>query len=193
MPAPKKAPLIPPSPVETPEAGGPLNNEAHEKFAQAVAEGMTATAAYRAHVAEPNTLTSSCMVNASKLMAESKVRLRVVELRKDFREVLENKLGVRRETMARKLVEIIEASPEEIANLTNSPLVQKLKRKRRVVGRGEEKEEWETEEVETPSKLAAIQELNKMAGFHEPEKIEHSGSVSIPGLGEAVAATFGRK
>ena len=182
-----------PVPAEKPETGGPLDNAAHENFAQGVAEGMSATGAYRAYVAEEGSSTATCMCNSSKLMADPKVKQRVAELRIEFREALENRLGVRRETIARKLVEIVEASPEEIAGIKNSPLVQKLKRKRRVVGRGEDKEEWELEEIETPSKLEALKELNKMAGFHAPEEVKVSGSVAIPGLGEAVTAVFGRK
>lgn len=170
-----------------------LGKISHERFAQAVAEGMSATAAYRLHVAADGSSTATCMCNSSRLMADAKVKQRVADLRKDFREVLENQLGVRRETIARKLVEIIETPPEEIANTPNSPLAQKIKRKRMRVGQGEEAEEWETEEVEASSRMDAIKELNKMAGFHAPEQIEHSGTVAIPGLSEAVTSIFGRK
>lgn len=159
-----------------------LDNLAHEKFAQAVAEGMSATAAYRAHVAEPGSTTETCMCNSSKLMADTKVKQRVAELRKDFREVLEQQLGVRRETIARKLMEIIETPVEEVANTTYSPLAQKIKRKRIYTGQGEEKEEWETEEVESSSRMDAIKELNKMAGFHAPEQTEQKLEIVISKL-----------
>ncbi len=110
---------------------------------------------------------------------DAKVRQRVAVLRKSFREVLENQLGVRRETIARKLVEIIETPVEEVANSSNSPLAQKIKRKRLFVGRGDDKEEWETEEIETSSRMDAIKELNKMAGWHEAEKVEVSGDDTL--------------
>lgn len=53
-----------------------------EKFAQCVASGLDQSAAYRAAFAvRPGSLPSSINVNASKLMADAKVRQRVAELR----------------------------------------------------------------------------------------------------------------
>lgn len=169
-----------------------LKNLKHEAFAQAVAEGMSGTAAYRANIAEPGTLTTTCMVEASKLLANPNVSQRVAELRKSFQDVLEKQLGVRRETMARKLLEIIETPTEEIANTPNSPLAQKIKRKRIFKGSGEDAEEWEMEEVEASSRMDAIKEINKMAGWYSPEEVKHSGSIGLEVLSEAVAKVFGK-
>lgn len=168
-----------------------LKNQKHEAFAQAVAEGMSGTSAYRAEVAEEGTKTDVCMVNASRLLADAKIALRVSELRTSFREVLEKKLGVRQETVARFLLSVMETPVEEVCE--NSVLAQEVKRSRKFVGRGEDAEEWEVEQIKTPSKMDAAKELNKMAGWYEPEEVKHSGSVEIPGLSEAIAATFGRK
>lgn len=168
-----------------------LKNQKHEAFAQAVAEGMSGTAAYRANVAEPGTKTESCMSLASVLLSDLKIASRVAELRTSFREVLEKRLGVRQETIARFLVGVLETPVEEVSE--NSPLAQEVKRSRKFVGRGEDAEEWEIEQIKTPSKMDAAKELNKMAGWYEPEEVKHSGSVEIPGLSEAIAATFGRK
>lgn len=53
-----------------------------EKFAQAVASGLDQSAAYRrAFTVSPGSKPSSVNVNASKLMADAKVRQRVDELR----------------------------------------------------------------------------------------------------------------
>jgi hypothetical protein len=128
---------------------------------------------------------------ASVLLSDLKIASRVAELRTSFREVLEKKLGVRQETVARFLLSVLETPVEEV--VPDSALAQEVKRTRKVVGRGEEAEEWEVEQVKTPSKMDAAKELNKMAGWYEPEEVKHSGSVEIPGLAEAVAATFGRK
>ena len=168
-----------------------LKNQKHEAFAQAVAEGMSGTAAYRANVAEPGTKTESCMSLASVLLSDLKIASRVAELRTSFREILEKKLGVRQETVARFLLSVMETPVEEVCE--NSALAQEVKRSRKFVGKGEDAEEWEIEQVKTPSKMDAAKELNKMAGWYEPEEVKHSGTIEIPGLAEAVAATFGRK
>ena len=154
-----------------------LKNPKHEAFAQALAEGMSGCAAYRQHVAEVGTKTDACMAAASRLLADVKVSLRVAELRKSFHEVLEQKLGVRQETIARFLVACMETPVEEVAE--NSPLAQEVKRSRKFVGKGEDAEEWEVEQVKTPAKLDAAKELNKMAGWYQPDKVEHSGDEKL--------------
>ena len=91
--------------------------------------------------------------------------------------MLEQKLGVRQETIARFLVACMETPVEEVAE--NSPLAQEVKRSRKFVGKGEDAEEWEVEQVKTPSKLDAAKELNKMAGWYQPDKVEHSGDEKL--------------
>lgn len=154
-----------------------LKKPKHEAFAQAVAEGMSGTGAFRAHVAEQGTKTEACMTGASRLLARDEVRLRVAELRMTFQEVLQERLGVRQETIARFLVSVIETPVEEV--VPNSALAQEVKRSRKIVGRGEDAEEWEVEQVKTPSKLDAADKLAKMAGWYEPEKVEHSGDEKL--------------
>jgi hypothetical protein len=39
----------------------------------------------------------------------------------------------------------------------------------------------------------ALREVGKASAWYAPEEVKHSGSVEIPGLAEAIAATFGRK
>lgn len=39
----------------------------------------------------------------------------------------------------------------------------------------------------------ALSQIGKAVAYYAPEEIKHSGSVEIPGLADAVAATFGRK
>ncbi len=39
----------------------------------------------------------------------------------------------------------------------------------------------------------ALREIGKASAWYAPEEVKHSGSVEIPGLSEAIAATFGRK
>lgn len=39
----------------------------------------------------------------------------------------------------------------------------------------------------------ALDKVGKASAWYAPEEVKHSGSVEIPGLSEAIAATFGRK
>jgi len=39
----------------------------------------------------------------------------------------------------------------------------------------------------------ALREVGKASAWYAPDEVKHSGSVEIPGLSEAIAATFGRK
>ena len=147
-----------------------LTNAKHEAFALGLAEGMSGAASYREHVAEPGAKTSTCMVNASTLLSEPNVSLRVSELRMSFADVLDKKLGVRQETVARFLVAVMETPVGEVNE--SEALCQEIRRSRRVVGKGEAAEEWETEHIKTPSKLDAADRLNKMAGWYAADKIE---------------------
>lgn len=110
-------------------------------------------------------------------MSDVNVSSRVADLRMSFKEVLESKLGVKQETLARHLLSIIETPVGEVSQ--DSPLCQEYARSRKIVGKGEEAEEWETEKVKTPSKLDAIKELNKMAGYYAPEQVESKLEVVI--------------
>lgn len=111
------------------------------------------------------------------MLSDPKISQRVADLRKSFKEVLENKLGVKQETLARHLLSIIETPVGEVTE--ESPLCQEYTRSRQLIGKGEEAEEWETEKVKTPSKLDAIKELNKMAGYYAPEQVESKLEVVI--------------
>lgn len=39
----------------------------------------------------------------------------------------------------------------------------------------------------------ALREIGKASAWYAPDEVKHSGSVEIPGLSEAITATFGRK
>lgn len=144
-----------------------LENLKHELFAQAIAEGSSATAAYRSHVAEPNTRIEHCMSGASRLMADAKVESRVAELRREFAYVLENRFGVRRETLARFLVGVMVTPIGEVDE--NHPLCQEYMTAPNQHGI--------SSRYKMPSNLDAVEKLIKLTGWYAPEKIEHSGGL----------------
>ncbi len=142
-----------------------LENPKHEAFAQAIAEGLSATSAYREHVAEKESLTTTCMTQGSRLLADPKIASRVAELRKDFAEVLEHQLGIRRETVARHLVSIMETPISEVKE--GSELCQEYSETASLSGT--------SYRYKMPSKMDAIKELCKLAGWYAPEKLQIDG------------------
>lgn len=59
----------------------------------------------------------------------------------------------------------------------------------RLEGIAEKAEEMEDYSAAT----GALREIGKASAWYAPEEVKHAGSVEIPGLNEAIAATFGRK
>lgn len=157
---------------EPSRSSGPLLNPKHEAFAQAVAEGCSGAQAYRENVSDQCT-TASAMVGASRVLADINVALRVQELRMSFREVLEKKIGFKQETAARFLAEVIMTPLSEVT--VSSPLCQEWSR---VDG-----EHSSTERIKMPSKLDALDKLNKMAGWYEADKVAVEGVTVVVRIG----------
>ncbi len=61
----------------------------------------------------------------------------------------------------------------------DSHLCQKFKRTRKVIGHGDDAEDWETEEIWLPDKLKASDLDSTLAGDKAAEKLEISGEVSV--------------
>ena len=112
-----------------------------EAFAQAVASGKNQADAYRtAYPKSQKWKPEAVWVNASKLMADATVSLRVSHLK--------NALAKRAMWSWDRSVTILAEIAEEAEK--------------------------------NADRVRAITELNKMHGFLEPEKVEHSGSIAWP-------------
>lgn len=74
-----------------------LKNQKHERFAQAVAMGMSAAEAYRRHVARKNTASTSIETDGPALARESQVSLRISELREKVAAKVEAKFELTRD------------------------------------------------------------------------------------------------
>lgn len=122
------------------------------------------------------------------MMRIPKIQARIAELRVTFKECLEQKLGIRQESVARFLHTIIETPVGSVDE--NHPLAQEMQRTRRAVGRGEDAEEWETEKIKIPSKTEAASLLNKMAGWNADEKLAVTVT-NHPEVGAALDSLFG--
>lgn len=146
-----------------------LKNPKHEAFAQAIANGSTGVQAYRDEVAIGCT-TISAMVQASRLLADDKVSLRVAELQKLAETTLEKRLGWNKEKALSYLVEILETPVGEVDKLHR--LAQ------------EYKDTEDSSQVKLPSKADAMKQISAMCGWNEPEKHTLEVSVVIGGNAE---------
>jgi len=151
--------------------GDPIDLPQHEAFAQAVAEGLSGAAAYRREISDSCTYETS-VVGASKLLANPNVRVRVDELRCSFDRLLVEKLGVKQETIARYLIDVIETPVSEVTR--GHKLCQEYHYAETMHGA--------VEKVKMPSKLEAVEKLVKMAGWNAPEKVEQRLTIEIEKL-----------
>ena len=83
-----------------------LEKPHHERFAQAVALGMSAAQAYRQHVARKNTSAASIETDGPALARESQVALRIEELRGKVAEKAEKKFAMTKDKWLDKLAAI---------------------------------------------------------------------------------------
>lgn len=147
----------------------PISPANHEAFAQAVAAGTPAAIAYREHCSEGCTQKSS-WENASKLLNSPKVAPRVKFLRGAVGRVAVHNFGVDAATLLRMHLEIATTPLGEVDE--NHPLCSKLKRKRRVEGGPEGKDEWIVEEVSLPCKSRSLEAIASLCGFNSAIKTE---------------------
>lgn len=165
---PRRAPGLP--------SGLPVH---HERFCQGIAEGLSASESYREHVAAEWTERVTAQVNASRLLSDERIRLRIKELRVSFKDFLADKLGYTQETQARFLVDIV-ATP--IGDIDGAhPLAQKIT----YTDKGGLKS------IEMPGKLAAAEQIAKLAGWNAPEKIDATISTH-PVIDSALKKLFAR-
>ena len=137
-----------------------LKNQKHEAFAQAVALGMPASQAYAQHVSGGKCSEGTAEVTGCRMSKDSKVALRIAELRKSVGEAADKKFGLTKEKWLDRLVTIAD--------------------------KAEDAEDFSAAQN-------ALDKVGKASAWYAPEEVKHSGSVEIPGLSEAIAATFGRK
>ena len=83
-----------------------LKNQKHERFAQAVALGMSAAKAYRQHVARKNTADSSIETDGPALARDSQVAIRISELRERVEAKIEAGFDMTRDKWLEKLAGI---------------------------------------------------------------------------------------
>jgi hypothetical protein len=156
----------------------------HEQFAQCVAGGASAAQAYRDTY--PNASTATAETHGPELLRRSQVAVRVDELRGIQRTVVTEEFKVSREDMVRYLHEVLITPVGEID--ADHVLAQEMTRSRRVRGRGEDGEEWETEKIKMPAKMDATEKLIKLAGWYAPETRRIEGMDQMLELMTAIRA-----
>ena len=130
-----------------------LKNSRHEKFAQAVASGLSGSEAYRQVVGAAAGKNADVM--ADQLMNQHGVRERVAELK----EANSRKATLSREQTIEFLCNVIGTSAAKVD--ADSPLVQSA-----------EFLDGKPMRLRIPDKIAAVKELTKICGWATPNRIE---------------------
>lgn len=143
-----------------------LKNKKHEEFAQAVANGASATRAYLDCVSGGKCETRTAESNGSTLMKRTEVKQRISELRNEASDAA----SMSRQDMVKWLERILRAKPSEASE--DSDICETLMTKAGPF-------------TTLVSKQAAAEKLIKMAGWNEPEKHKLEVEVIIGGNAES--------
>ncbi|MDB6132482.1 MAG: Terminase small subunit [Verrucomicrobiales bacterium] len=131
----------------------------HQKFAEGVASGMNASAAYR--IAYPTAKPDSVESNATRLMGNDGIAAEVQRLR----DLALEKAGSAVMTLEEELRFLSRIVRCRIKNEpADSDLIQEVTRNNRYEGRGDDVESWEVEKVKLPDKLRALELFAKLTG-----------------------------
>jgi hypothetical protein len=135
-----------------------LTNTRHEKFAQNVANGMSASAAYKAAGYNSTNLD----VHSARLMVNDGIKSRIAELQGETAKTQ----AITREEVVQFLADAVKTPAGHVHK--NHPLCQSFK------------DTADCTEIRTTDKLGAISQLLKMIpGWAEPEKVESKLEIVI--------------
>jgi hypothetical protein len=147
-----------------------LNNPKYEAFAQAVAEGISSTRAYREHVSDRGSIYTATR-EASRLLNNPNVLTRVIALQQGLSDAIEKRLNFSKLHLAQYLLEIME-TPVELTN-KRSRLRERVSKMK---GGGHS--------FGIPSKMKAAELLAEICGWRRPAEM----NLNVPKeLGELVA------
>jgi hypothetical protein len=127
-----------------------LNNARHEKFAQNVVNGMSASAAYKAAGYEAK----DANVTGPRMFANVGIKARIEELKAEAAKTE----AITREEIIQFLADVVKTPAGHVHKL--HPLCQSFK------------DTEDCNEIRMPDKLAAVTQICKMTGWNEAEKIE---------------------
>jgi len=147
-----------------------LDHKPHEEFARAIANGKSGTQAYRETVAAPGTKTDSCMVGASQLLAEPKIRQRVDELKAMADQVAERRLEFGKEKLIAFLIEAVETPVGDIDE--KHRLANEVTRDEIMGSDPEDPVTVHKVKIKGVSKAEAAKQLAQLCGWNSPDKLE---------------------
>jgi len=147
----------------------------HEAFAQRVASGESAAAAYRATY--PKASTPSAQTLGPEMLRNPQVSFRVKELRKAVREIALREFALTTTQILRYCLEVLETPAGQVT--PRHKLCQEY-----TVGKTGVR-------VKMPGKLEAAEKIIKMMGWNEPEEVTVNPGVS-PEAVEEFNRIFGK-
>lgn len=137
-----------------------LRNSRWERFAQLCVLLDSASSAYRKLGRKKDGDIQNVDVNSARLMSKPGIRERIAELRREN----DKKSTLSREQALKWLTRLITTGAGDVD--PHDPLCQSHKV---TLGDG-----WETHEIKIPDKVVALQQLARMCGWNEPERVELS-------------------
>jgi hypothetical protein len=143
-----------------------LTNPRHEKFAQAVAGGMSAGAAYRKiYKSKPE----SAETQGPLLLRDVQVSFRVAEIRENANKIAKERLDLTQEEVLAYLARVVRTPIGDVDHTSD------LCQERTFIEGNEET----SVKVKMVGKLEAIKQVATMCGWNAPQKVENDGKLEI--------------
>lgn len=160
-----------------------LKNKKHEAFCKDVAGGMQASQAYRENISDCDGNDPSVWAQASRMMADVKVALRIKELRSTINVASDEAFVVGK-------IELLQFHSRNLRSplsclRDDADTIQEVTRSF-VPGEGEDDPGKEIEKIKVVSKMDSAKEIAKIRGFYEPEKVD----VTVSGTSKATVKKF---
>ena len=158
-----------------------LENVKHEKFCQNIAKAMNQSESYTEAGYKD---TKNTRQRASKLTTINYISERIDELREKNQALL----GIEKKEILNKLKDMLSAN---LVEMTDAELQKLPKEIQLCINKIETTTSWvdkvlyKTHKIWILDKLKAIEIINKMCGWNEPEKVDIMGK-SIEKIGEAI-------
>ena|GEM_PF-5002902 len=179
-------------PEEAPDGSIPLSNRKHEAFAKAVASGKSAAAAYRKQFQKASIRTAE--THGPALARECQVAVRVEWLKAQAVEAARLKAAKWVKSRGEWIAWLGQAVLTPVGKIDEkSVFAQEVTRVRKVVGTGDEAEEYEVEKIKAVGKIDALKLIGAWSKFETGSEADNKLADGLSAVRDAVRKiTHGR-
>ncbi len=151
-----------------------------EEFALCMADGKSAAEAYR--VTHPKVTNATAETNGPKMHRDTQVALRVKFLQKKVEDKVTDEFAWDKVDTLKWCLEIAQTPIGKVDQ--DHPLCQEYSRT--------DGNDSTTVRYKMPAKLEAMEKIIKIRGWYEPDKVQHSGSITLT-TDDQIAETRSKK